>query len=576
MADKDKLNYWERRAVWLEQQQHDNGDKHIDALIQAYMQAQQYLVNESRKMYTRYLDKSDLTEAEVARILNTQITPEQLVVLHQMVKTVEDKAIKKQVQDYLDGLAVKHRITQAELLRAKSYVVAKQLADVQLKESEPYYIDVMQDAYNHATAEAIIGQTQKDFKVYQGDVVPEIDHKREKINFVNPKSGDVVQKVDVTPDKPVTHFKELSTDYVKQMLDGNWEGESYSKRIWNNTDDLAKRLQTLFAAKQMSGMSERDMAQELMKEFSVGAYQARRLIRTESAYMSNQARLHAWEKHNVEEYSLLAVLDFRTSTICRHMDGKVFKVKDAKVAGDEGTYPPFHPFCRTVAVAHFTKSKHGGYRTARDPIADKAIKIPADSTYRDWETMLIEKHGAASVDTMRKRVANYSPDKRQYEDMSKLIDANNMPNFTQFQKMKYNNDRDWRNLHVDYLRRNRLKKNPEMKLPNLDDLDLPDAKFTKYLFNPDSLSGWPKGKLITKELGIGIRNYRDLQDMLTTAASKYPAIKKGDSGYGERYQQDIILYNKEKRPINMRTAWIDDHGITRLTTAMIQEAKHED
>ncbi|WP_225428332.1 minor capsid protein [Levilactobacillus enshiensis] len=438
MADKDKLNYWERRAVWLEQQQHDKGDKHIDALIQAYLQAQKYLVNESKQIYTRYLDKSDLTEAEVARILNTQVTPDQLVVLHQMIKSVEDKAVKKQLQTYLDGLAVKHRITQAELLRAKSYVVAKQLADVQLKESEPYYIDVMQDAYNRATAESIIGQTQKDFNVYQGDVVPDIDRKREQIQFVNPKSGDVIHKVDVSADKPITHLKELSTDYVKQSLDEPWEGCNYSQRIWDNTDGLAKRLQTLFAAKQMSGMSERDMAQALMKEFSVGAYQARRLIRTESAYISNQARLHAWKGHHVEEYSLLAVLDFRTSNICRHMDGKVFKVKDAKVAGKEGNYPPFHPFCRTIAVAHFTKSKHGGYRTARDPIVDKAIKIPADATYRDWEKMLLNKHGKQDVQLMQKKIANQSSDIEQYRRYQSVLGNKNVAKtFDDFQTMKY-------------------------------------------------------------------------------------------------------------------------------------------
>lgn len=364
-----------------------------------------------------------------------------------MVRSVENKAVKKQLQIYLDGLAVKHRITQAELLRTKSYVVAKQLADVQLKESEPYYIDVMQDAYNRATAESIIGQTQKDFNVYRGDVMPEIDRKREQIQFVDSKSGDVIHKVDVSADKPVTHLKELSTDYVKQALDEPWEGRNYSQRIWDNTDDLAKRLQTLFAAKQMSGMSERDMAQALMKEFSVGAYQARRLIRTESAYMGNQARLHAWKQHRVEEYSLLAVLDFRTSNICRHMDGKVFKVKDAKVAGKEGNYPPFHPFCRTIAVAHFTKSKLGGYRTARDPIADKAMKIPADATYRDWEKLLLSKHGKQDIQLMQQKMANQSNDITQYRRYQSILGSKNVAKtFDDFQSMKYNGLEEYRGL----------------------------------------------------------------------------------------------------------------------------------
>lgn len=402
MADKNKLNYWERRAVWLEQQQHDKGDKHVDVLIKAFIQAQQYLIGESNHMYQRYLTKSGLTEAEVNQILNTNISPEQLVALQQMAKSVTDPVAKRQVKTYLDGLAVKHRITKAELLRAKSYVVAKQLADVQLKESEPYYIDVMQDAYNHASAEAIIGQTQKDFKVYQDNTVPEVDKEHESIKFVN-QAGKAVKTIDVLPDKPVKSFKEMGIQYAKHALNEPWAGANYSQRIWKHTDELSKSLQSLFTAKQMSGMSEHDMAQALMKQFTTSAYQARRLVRTESAYMSGQARLKAWQDHKVDEYSLVAVLDFRTSNICRYMDGKVFKVADAKVAGKDGTYPPFHPYCRTVAVAHMTNAKTGGYRTARDPISNKTMRIPADTTYQQWEAMLIKKHGQAKVTAAEKK-----------------------------------------------------------------------------------------------------------------------------------------------------------------------------
>jgi len=439
MADKDKLTYWERRAVWLEQQSHDKGDKYIKALINAYMQAQQYLIKQTQQIYTRYLSKSELSEAEVSRILNTQVTPEQLAGLHQLVKSTKDKAARKQLQTYLDGLAVKHRITQLELLRAKSYVVAKQLANVQLSESEPYYIEAMQDAYNRASAEAVIGQTQKDFDVYQGKAVPEIDQRREQIRFVDSKTDKVLHKVDVAPDKPVTVFKEMSTEYTKQSLGVAWEGKNYSQRIWDNTDDLATRLRELFTAKQLSGMSERAMAEALTKEFSVSAYQARRLVRTESAYFSNQARLHAWKQHGVKKYSLLAVLDFRTSKICRRMDGKVFKVTDARVDGEDGTYPPFHPFCRTVAVAHFTNTKHGGYRTARDPIADKSIKIPKDATYRDWEHLLLHKHGKNDVQMMQNKVSRYSADLEQYRRYQDILGVKNAPkSFDDFQSMKYN------------------------------------------------------------------------------------------------------------------------------------------
>ena len=70
------------------------------------------------------------------------------------------------------------------------------------------------------------------------------------------------------------------------------------------------------------------------------------------------------------------------------------------MAGKDSNYPPLHPFCRTAAVTNFTKSEYDGYRPVRNPVIDKAIKIPVDSIYRNWEFILVKKHGTTSVSTM--------------------------------------------------------------------------------------------------------------------------------------------------------------------------------
>ncbi|WP_165815172.1 minor capsid protein [Levilactobacillus bambusae] len=447
MADKNKLNYWELRAVRLEQAHHDAGDEVVEILVQAYAAAVQYLTGEADKLYERYLSKSNLTEEEVAKVLNTAITPDQLVILQQMLKETKDKKIQKQIKAYLDGLSVKSRISRIELLRTKAYVVAKRIADVQLSESTDYYIKAIQDAYLNASAESIIGNTQKEFNVYQGEAIPEVKH--DVILFTNPESDEPIHKVNVTSVKPVTKLKELTTTEVKQQLETPWFGESYSERIWKNTDELAKRLQELFTVQRMTGMTDHDMEQALMKEFGVNSYKARRLIRTESSYMAHQAKLKAWQDHGVKQYSLVAVLDFRTSQFCRAHDGKVYDVKLARCAGFAGNYPPFHPFCRTVAVAYFTATKRGGYRTARDPIADETMKIPRFSTYQQWEQMLVDKHGQPEVNLMQKKVKNYTRDLKQYRGMQSDLGDENMPvSFDNYQNMKYRNDKDWKELNI--------------------------------------------------------------------------------------------------------------------------------
>lgn len=90
----------------------------------------------------------------------------------------------------------------------------------------------------------------------------------------------------------------------------------------------------------------------------------------------------------------MAVLDFRTSQKCRDIDGKVFDVDKATV---NVNFPPLHPWCRTVAVAWFSYAKYGGNRTANDPITGETFKLSAEDTYRDWEQMLINKHGNNKV-----------------------------------------------------------------------------------------------------------------------------------------------------------------------------------
>lgn len=91
--------------------------------------------------------------------------------------------------------------------------------------------------------------------------------------------------------------------------------------------------------------------------------------------------------------------------------------------------------------------------------------------------------------------------------MSQFIDSKNIPSFDWFQKMKYNDGNQWRNLRLDYLKPSRLKDNPSLALPNQDHIVIPDEKFIKHLFNPENKTDWDKEQLISKEFGIDINNY---------------------------------------------------------------------
>ena len=76
--------------------------------------------------------------------------------------------------------------------------------------------------------------------------------------------------------------------------------------------------------------------------------QARRLVRTESAFVSGEVTAQAYEEAEITKYRYVATLDLRTSEICRELDGQEFAIKDRKVGVN---YPPMHPWCRLTTIA---------------------------------------------------------------------------------------------------------------------------------------------------------------------------------------------------------------------------------
>lgn len=428
--------YWLQRNIDNEEAMHRKLDGKEKVILNAYQQSQDYLNKQIKRIYDRYLNRSGLDEEEVSKILNTSAAPADLAELGRLSKDIKDKSIKKDVTNYLTGLSVKHRITLLEDLKAKSYIVAKQIADVQLEVQTDFYIDTIHESYNEAANEAIIGQTEKKITITNKQYPKFVSSRsQDKLEIRDTNTDKIIKTVNLSPDLKVPDFKELSTKYVKNILESDWKGSNYSKRLWDDTELLAKRLEELFTVKNLTGMSEAEMTKTLAKEFNTSMYVARRLIRTESNYMAGQAKLKGWKEHGVDEYILIAVLDFRTSKICREMDGKVFKVEEAQVGVN---YPVFHPFCRTIPAAYFGKRTLNGKRIAIDRITGKEMNITQKTNYTDWEKMLIEKHGKRNVEVARKKAKSYTADLNQFRRYKNVLKDDAPKTLDEFQELKYN------------------------------------------------------------------------------------------------------------------------------------------
>lgn len=143
-------------------------------------------------------------------------------------------------------------------------------------------------------------------------------------------------------------FFNINDITLQQTLNEKWiNGENFSDRIWANKERLINLLNNEIRDGFIRGDDYRTMSKILQHRMDVGANEALRLIVTESSFALNQANKQAFIDAGIEEYEITAVLDSRTSPMCRSLNGKRFRFEDAKVGIN---YPPFHPWCRTTVI----------------------------------------------------------------------------------------------------------------------------------------------------------------------------------------------------------------------------------
>ncbi len=184
-------------------------------------------------------------------------------------------------------------------------------------------------------------------------------------------------------------FAHISRKQIDSVIGSRWSGKNYSSRIWGNTRVLAQDLKEELLVNLITGRTEREVSVILAQKFAQGASNARRLVRTESCYISNQINMEAYKECGIEKYRYLATLDLRTSEVCRDLDGKVFPVSEQQPGKN---CPPMHPWCRSTTTADIsaeTLSKMK--RRARDPETGKIYLVPASMTYHEWYAKYVEK-----------------------------------------------------------------------------------------------------------------------------------------------------------------------------------------
>lgn len=377
-------------------------------LADIYAKTSRHLSYEIEEIYNKFKTKHHLTDAEAKRLLNTLRNKTDI---EELKKALAQDSKNADLLAEIESGAYRARIERLEQLQTEVDRMMQEVFEQEKKVTTSHYVDLATNSYYR-----------------------EIYNVQRRVGFQ-------------------FSFSAVNPQAVALILESKWSGANYSQRIWENTKGVADDLKEQMLIGLLTGKSEEEMAREIANKCAAGAFEARRLVRTESNFVSGQMQLAAYKECKSEEYDFVATLDLRTSKICRELDGKTFKIKDGKPGVNMN---PMHPFCRSTTMIHMDDElKKRLKRDAWDPEKKEWKKVPATMSYNEWYKKNVANNPKALA--AEKMIKNHASDKKQYERYRSVMGKKAGKTFEDFQETKYNNPEKWEEIKTQY-RKTRTQK----------------------------------------------------------------------------------------------------------------------
>lgn len=242
-----------------------------------------------------------------------------------------------------------------------------------------------------------------------------------------------------TGKEPVIKPERLDENVIDDIISRTFDGKRFSERIWGlNMDRVVGKVEHLVRDSLARDIPPSDNAKVLAVEFQVARHRAVTVLQTETNNIQAEATMAEYEDDDVKRYKYLATLEVHTCPICGELDGKIFKVKDAKRGIN---YPTMHPHCRCTTVPAI---EDVGSRTAKDVVTGKTYNVKKGTTYEQWRQQQLDKHGIYAIDDKlnaeRLEKQRVKTTKAQFLEFRQILGKENMPKtFAEFYDLKYNN-----------------------------------------------------------------------------------------------------------------------------------------
>lgn len=246
-------------------------------------------------------------------------------------------------------------------------------------------------------------------------------------------------------------FAAVNEDAVNRAVLNSYKRNNYSDTLWQHREHLSDDLRSNMTVGLIRGESLEKMASRISRRMEVSRSNAYRLVRTETAYIYEQAAMKAYKECGIEKYEYMATLDGKTSKICRELDGRVFWLKDAMPGKN---YPPMHPNCRSTTAAAFDEDEEViGKRLAKSR-SGKYYEVPGNMAYKEWHKGHVQDQENEAGKTMGRI-------KDKITDLKEPIKLRNIQYGKMVRRMVENNGTDSAKLLLQYYDRiNIINTNP--------------------------------------------------------------------------------------------------------------------
>lgn len=393
--DKKKIDeYWTERALQQEQNAQIVADRYMAQIGQSLADYKHQLVSEIEKFYARYAVDNKMTHAEAKQYLTDK---ERREFKHVTLEKFREMALNPDTPTpLLDALSYRHRISRKEAL----------LAEIERLTAELYG---KQEGIHDKVTEAL---------------------------------SDVYIKGKIHQAKNLAHFgiiekPILGVDAVKHKMASNWSGKTFSTNVWGHDAAVYKSISDTINKGLTGGWSIDRMARALSERTGVAYHRADTLVRTETTFYNNLATLDTIKELGGDHYEIVAVLDSRTSEICRLENHEVHSVKEYEPGR---TAPPFHVRCRSTIRPAVKSDKPSPYFNILQN--DGSVKLATEQRSLDEIFAGWEREGEAVKEKLFAK--DYKEDTKSTDKFSEGLDTKikTLANFS-------NNSRKWYNDYVE-------------------------------------------------------------------------------------------------------------------------------